>query len=1290
MGIAMEGTGARATIRPSVAMSIAMEAVCLLLEEDKGWDSARKVLAYPDLVEKLTMLEKENVPDRTRKAVRRHLSNPDFNEEKMAKTSPVARALCLWVLAIENFAKTTEALIPRQVNGTKVEKALSKAQKDVEQKQFFVASCESKTESLNVALLEAQNEVVILEKEASTFGDRTARAARLELSLGAEQDVWEQFLVQVEAKAPRAVGDAILAAGCLEYLGPLDSTNREEFKRKALAMFRDAGVLGKRRRAKATIKKLLVAEAWILNPKAGKPKPPGTPTGRGAAGAPPTPTSLAPNEDAEGGGGGASGLKRTLPTPSEGALPTASEGAGGRRGGIKFIGATIAGAEAPARDVPAEVVEPVDDGINLAAAQGFSEDQVRDWHMNSNLPLDKGTVESAVIASRLSRWPLLVDPKGHAARWVCGAVGGANLRVMSASDPNLALAVATAWDAGAVVLVEDVSDPPGQTIAFLLTTHPADQRVFVTDSEESNAHQDVQEEDEEENYGGETPTRLYFTLRRAPAPGTRLAGPLGKAAAVFFSAEAWREQTQGTYKSAQELVLAELVRKTHPTLQPLWRKLETSLSLDRAQLQATLPSHPHNTGATDLGPNLRYFFCRGGGALEHKDKVVRQLIEASDQGAFLDNEPLAETLQQSKFFLAVLMRRRADAEKEADTLRETDPACSMTVSRMAAIAANTLASAEKEGAPASSADIMRQGFRYLARGLQAERRFAFGLLLIAGVALDAGELSPNAWHLFLSINAGELSPARPPSASLDPGEAPAAEGLASSISRVASQESVPEPVAAEDEGSWGGPDFVTREQWRLCGEAEVATAGARPAGRLAGLQTSLLKSALWKTWVCAGDGAADRPPPLQGAAASSSSSQGVQSSAGPDALAGAFARLLLARIFRPDQVSACVQEVLSVTMGPELAWRETGVADMFLETSPFVPVLLIVQPGCDPTADLQILANRHGHSATFTTAAEDISVREGTALDQFFLSAARQGNWAVIADCHLAGEGVLGRILAALLEVGDGGVGGSRVGTPLPGQAASSGLLAIVEPNFRLWLVTEAALSAVGKVPEAVLESLGHERWAAQRESVMWRPLLLSLAAFHATLVQRGRFGTLGWTACYRFGDAELQTTADILGALIDKTPPAGLRALRYSVVQMVYGGRIAAPADRRTLLHAAELSFGDAGAAHRATSPSGGGNGSPDGGGGGDGAVAFYIQAIPPSAGQVGRHVRSVRPQLEPRQPDEAKTPGKGLLSPEMLNAKHFGGFEEVIEAVLALPHDASPTALGLPAAAGGKEHHE
>lgn len=41
-------------------------------------------------------------------------------------------------------------------------------------------------------------------------------------------------------------------------------------------------------------------------------------------------------------------------------------------------------------------------------------------------------------------------------------------------------------------------------------------------------------------------------------------------------------------------------------------------------------------------------------------------------------------------------------------------------------------------------------------------------------------------------------------------------------------------------------------------------------------------------------------------------------------------------------------------MAAKQAWRETGVADMFLETSPFVPVLLIVQPGCDPTADLQV------------------------------------------------------------------------------------------------------------------------------------------------------------------------------------------------------------------------------------------------------------------------------------------------------------------------------------------------
>ena len=35
-------------------------------------------------------------------------------------------------------------------------------------------------------------------------------------------------------------------------------------------------------------------------------------------------------------------------------------------------------------------------------------------------------------------------------------------------------------------------------------------------------------------------------------------------------------------------------------------------------------------------------------------------------------------------------------------------------------------------------------------------------------------------------------------------------------------ESVQESAgAAEEEGSWGGPDFVSREQWGLCGDAEV-------------------------------------------------------------------------------------------------------------------------------------------------------------------------------------------------------------------------------------------------------------------------------------------------------------------------------------------------------------------------------------------------------------------------------------------------------------------------------------
>ena len=53
--------------------------------------------------------------------------------------------------------------------------------------------------------------------------------------------------------------------------------------------------------------------------------------------------------------------------------------------------------------------------------------QVREWHI-WGLPVDECSVDSAVLATRSRRWPLMIDPQGQAAGWVRAMESRAGLR----------------------------------------------------------------------------------------------------------------------------------------------------------------------------------------------------------------------------------------------------------------------------------------------------------------------------------------------------------------------------------------------------------------------------------------------------------------------------------------------------------------------------------------------------------------------------------------------------------------------------------------------------------------------------------------------------------------------------------------------------------------------------------------------------------------------------------------------------------------------------------------------
>lgn len=79
--------------------------------------------------------------------------------------------------------------------------------------------------------------------------------------------------------------------------------------------------------------------------------------------------------------------------------------------------------------------------------------------------------------------------------------------------------------------------------------------------------------------------------------------------------------------------------------------------------------------------------------------------------------------------------------------------------------------------------------------------------------------------------------------------------------------------------------------------------------------------------------------------------------------------------------------------------------------------------------------------------------------------------------------------------------------------------------------------------------------------------MLFGLAFFHAVVVARKRFGTLGWSVPYEFTDGDLAISVRQMRHLLDTYDEIPYKAIVSLIGDVNYGGRVTDDWDRRTLL---------------------------------------------------------------------------------------------------------------------------
>lgn len=271
-----------------------------------------------------------------------------------------------------------------------------------------------------------------------------------------------------------------------------------------------------------------------------------------------------------------------------------------------------------------------------------------------------------------------------------------------------------------------------------------------------------------------------------------------------------------------------------------------------------------------------------------------------------------------------------------------------------------------------------------------------------------------------------------------------------------------------------------------------------------------------------------------------------------------FQKILLIRCLRLDKVSPMMQDFVAAHLGMRfIEPQTTNLSMVFPDSSATTPLVFVLSPGTDPAADLYKFAEEMRFSRKL--AAISLGQGQGPRAEAMFKAATERGTWVFFQNCHLAPSWM--PTLERLVENID------------PSK---------VHRDFRLWLTSVPS----PKFPVSVLQNSSKmtvepprgikanlmEAFDAFDDDYLnqcnkpetYRRLLFSLCLFHGVLLERRKFGSLGFNIRYPYNKSDLAICLTQLRMFLDSYEHPPYKVLVYTAGQINYGGRVTDDWDRR------------------------------------------------------------------------------------------------------------------------------
>jgi len=193
------------------------------------WEVAQKeLLGDPRLVERLKNFAADDIPAATITKITPYVERPDFAVETIRSASVAAGGLAKWVHAIVSYDRVVKIVAPKRAALAAASATLAEAQGALASKQAELAELRAKLGALQAELATATARKESLAAEVADCATRLERAQLLVGGLGSEKTRWQASVEALTASSVRVLGDILLAAGQIAYLGAFPGAYRAE------------------------------------------------------------------------------------------------------------------------------------------------------------------------------------------------------------------------------------------------------------------------------------------------------------------------------------------------------------------------------------------------------------------------------------------------------------------------------------------------------------------------------------------------------------------------------------------------------------------------------------------------------------------------------------------------------------------------------------------------------------------------------------------------------------------------------------------------------------------------------------------------------------------------------------------------------------------------------------------------------------------------------------------------------------------------------------------------------